>query len=432
MPAPGPLRLWLSRRFNAAAVALALLLSGGAVALAATGVLSGAPVNPEQAPSASSGNGLPLGRTGGPLISVPDPAGGLGWGARVFHTTRGQACIQVGRLRAGQLGEIGEDSAFHDDARFHALPADALPPGYGGSAAEVECVAAGRTMIVENANADRSGARLIPEEFELPGRRHVPPVSHRRALAYGLLGPHAVSVTYRTPGGLRTVPTRGRDGAFVIVERAGYIESPSLVGGTVNGSAARSSVQVLGPPLPGARRMITAVTFRFGAEVCSQGAGAPASRPCPNRPTPIPERWYSPHRSLHRPVRLTLLPQSAAACKRAFLLTPCYEGLVAFNAPYAVTRAGPDYSISGAARCPVGGRPETGWALERDVRRGERIRTLSLGLFVYTPACAAHESFTVAYENPEGPSRSAPHESVIVGAVTFAQATLPSGAKPAR
>ena len=117
---------------------------------------------------------------------------------------------------------------------------------------------------------------------------------------------------------------------------------------------------------------------------------------------------------------------SAAACRRAFLRLPCYKGEVAFTAPYAVTRAGADYLIGGAARCPVGGRPETGWSLERDVRRAERVRTVSLGLFVYTPSCAAHESFTVLYANPGGASPSAPHESVIVGKVRFNEAVLPS------
>jgi hypothetical protein len=427
--APGPLRAWLARHFRAATAATLLVLSGGAVALAATGVLSGVPVSPEQAPSASSGNGLPLGRVGpAPLISTADPAGGLGWGARVFHTTRGQVCIQVGRVQADQIGELGEDSAFGNDGRFHALPPDALPPGYGGSSAEVECVAAGRTVMVENANADRSGARLIPEEFELPGRRRVPPVSHRRALAYGLLGPHAVSVTYRTPAGLRTMPVRGRDGAFLIVQNPGYFKSSSLVGASVGGLAEPGSVRVLPPsPLDGSA-MISAATFRFGRTACSDGLGAPVRRQCGQRGVFTPLRWYSPHRGLNQPVKLTLLPQSPAACKRAFLPTPCYRGKVTFIAPYAITRAGADYSINGAARCPVGGRPETSWGLERNVRRHELIRTLSLGLFVYTPKCAEHESFTIVYLNTGGPSPSAPHESVIVGRVSFAEAILSNGA----
>jgi hypothetical protein len=428
----GRLRAWLSRHLNAVAAATILALSGGAVALAATGVLSGAPVKPEPRPNASSGNGVPIPGAGSAgVLTVADPAGGLPWGARVLHTTRGQVCIQVGRLRGGQLGELGEDSAFKNDGRFHALPADALPPGYGGSSAEVECISSGQTVIFEDANADRGGARLLPEEFELPGRRRVPPVSHRRALAYGLLGPHAVSVTYRTPSGPLTIPVHGRDGAFLIVERAGYFKNNSLVGGSVGGRAGRDSVQVIGAGGPRNPTMLRAATFRFGGTLCSQGTGGPVAQQCPRRPVFLSKGWFDPTRSLGQRVGLRLLRQSPAACKRAFLTDPCYKGRVEFTAPYAITEAGSDYDIQGAAKCKTGGRPETGWALERNVRRHERVRTVSLGLFVFTPACASHESFTVRYLNNQGPSRGAPHESIVVGAVTLSQAKLPGGTRPA-
>jgi hypothetical protein len=47
---------------------------------------------------------------------------------------------------------------------------------------------------------------------------------------------------------------------------------------------------------------------------------------------------------------------------------------------------------------------------------------------VFTPACAADESFTVTYLNQDGPSAAAPHESVILGSVRLSEATLPGGA----
>lgn len=431
---PSQLRAWFSRHVKAAVAVALLALSGGAVALAATGVLSGAPVPAETRPNPSAGNGVPVrGANLGLVTTVADPDGGLRWGARVFHTTRGQACIEVARVRAGQLGELGEDSVLGDDGRFHALPASELPPDYGGSSGNIECVASGQTVIFEDAHADRSGARLIPEEFAVPdvGHRRVPPTGHQRALAYGLLGPHAVSVTYRTAAGLRTVPVQGPDGAFLIVQRAGYFKDSSLVGGSIAGRAEPRSVTVP-PPVPSRTGMLSAATFRFGSLLCSQGSG-PLSHPrCPERREQAPTRPYGPTRSLHRAVELTLLPQAPRACRRAFLRLPCYKGEVAFTAPYAITRSGADYLIMGAARCPVGGRPETGWSLDRDVRSSERIRTLSLGLFVYTPRCAARESFTVVYLNPAGPSRAAPHESVIVGSVALGRAKLPDGTAPTR
>ncbi len=427
------LRAWFARRLNACAVATALLLSGGAVALAASGVLNGSPVKPERPTSPFSGNGLPSSGTATHVVlRVADPAGGLSWGMRVFHTTRGQVCMQVGRVRSDQLGVLGLDSAFGSDGRFHALPTDVLPPGYGGSSANVECVAAGQTLVFEDASADRSAERLLPEEFlRMPqGRdREIPPAGDLRTLSYGVLGPHAVSVTYRTPTGLRTVPVAGADGAFLIVEPAGLVKNPSLVGGSATGQASAASVDVTSPLAANEpRTIVTATTFKFGAKLCSQGYGAPVRNRCPTRLIVVPQRWFQPKRSLHMPIHLTLLLQSRSACSAAFLLDPCYKGQVEFTAPYAVTSAASDYEIESIAKCKSGGRPETGWTLERDVRRHEPVRTVSLGLFVFTPACAANESFKVSYLNPHGPSSAAPHESVILGSIRLSQATFPNGA----
>jgi hypothetical protein len=418
-------RAWLSQRLNAAAVAAVLVLGGGAVAVAATGVLDGAPVKPEVTLSPVTGNGVPVsGSTDRPLLGVSDPAGGLDWGMRVFHTTRGQICAQVGRVQDSQLGELGVDSAFGDDGRFHLLP-----PGYGASSGQIECLPAGQTVIAEDANADRSAMRLLPEEFDGPreSERAKPPTGDLRALAYGLLGPHAVSVTYRTRDGLRTVPVRGPEGAFLIVEPAGHVKSSSLVGGSVVGHATASSVEVTSPGVLDGGRVVRAVTFRFGAKLCSQGTGSPTRTPCPSRRVSVPRRWSKPTRSLHAPVHLTLLRQSPAACKAAFLLDPCYKGEVEFTAPYAVTTAAAGYEIQSPAKCKVGGRPEGGWSLNRDVKRHEVIRPDSLGLFVFTPSCATQETFEVVYENPHGPSAAAAHESVIIGIVNMSEATHPNG-----
>jgi hypothetical protein len=425
--ANGGVRAWFSRRLNAAAVVAVLVLGGGAAAVAATGLLSGAPVKPEAALSPTAGNGVPVsGSTGRPLLSVADPAGGLPWGMRVFRTTRGQACAQVGRVLGAQLGELGLDSAFGSDGRFHVLP-----QGYGASSGQIECLPAGQTLVVEDANADRSAMRLLPEEFREPPKnpkhREIPPTGDLRVLAYGLLGPHAVSVTYRTRDGLGTIPVRGPQGAFLIVESAGYIKSLSLVGGSVDGQATASSVEVTSPSGRGHGAIVSAATFRFGAKLCSQGTGAPIRTPCPAPRVSAPQRWFTPTRSLHTPVRLTLLRQSPAACKAAFLLDPCYEGEVAFTAPYAVTTAAAGYEIQAPAKCKVGGRPDGGWSLDRDVRRDELVRTDSLGLFVFTPSCAAHESFEVVYQNPQGPSAAAAHESVIIGKVSMSRARYPNG-----
>jgi hypothetical protein len=144
------------------------------------------------------------------------------------------------------------------------------------------------------------------------------------------------------------------------------------------------------------------------------------------------ERWSSPTRSLHAPVELELLAQGRAACSRAYLLYPCYKGEVAFTAPYAASSSAGEYLIQGFAACKAGGRPETAWSVQRHVRARETIRTISLGMFVRTPACAAHEGFEVSYLNRQGPSAAAPHESVVLGTVTLSKAGPPGRAYPQR
>jgi hypothetical protein len=444
-------RPWHTRRLPIVALAAGLLLACSAIAIAATGVLDGSPVKPEVGPNPNAGNGVPVasGRGAGLTLLASDPAGGLPWGLRVLHTTRGQVCVQVGRVQDGELGELGVDSALGDDGRFHPLSTDVLPPGYGGAASQTECANPGQTLIFEDSKADRSGMRLLPQEFAKPPRKppgaasvspaaeaeDLPPARDLRTLAYGLLGPHAVSVTYRTPAGLRTVPMHGRDGAFLLVEATGNYGDPSAIGGSVGGEAGPHGVDVIadgGPRKSKALPIVSAVTFRFGARLCSQGAGAPVQKPCP-RPRPIPRSvqrsWFSPTRNLHEPVGLQLLPQSHAVCAAAFLLYPCYEGQVSFLAPYRIGAVGTDYNIEALGKCKVdgrnvGGQPETAWGLERNVGAHELIRTVSLGKFVYTPKCASTESFKVTYLNPRGPSRTAPHESVIVGSVSMRDARL--------
>jgi hypothetical protein len=438
VPQRGP--SWFSNRLHALSVAAALVLGGGAVALAATGLLSGSPVKPEVPLNPAAGNGLPLSAAPAHLaLRTADPGGGLPWGLRIEHTTRGQLCLQVGRVDGTRLGELGVDSAFGNDGRFHALPATVLPPGYGGSTEQVECTPEGQTVIFEDLNADRSGVRLLPAEFRGPPPKHpgearrptgVPPVVDLRALAYGALGPHAVAVTYKTPSGMRTVPVSRPDGAFLIVEPAGYIKSTDTIGGSTGGTAEPRSVDVGLTGRRGLPGIVSAATFRFGGQLCSQGVGALVTRPCP-----MPSLSTVPPRPAHirrlkQPVHLTLLAQSHAACDAAFLKYPCYKGQVEFRAPYAVSSAGSDYEIQGIGKCKLGGSVETGWSLERNVKAHELTKTVSPGRFVYAPSCASSEEFQVSYQQRLGALAVDPPDRVIVGTVSLGQATLPGGGKP--
>ncbi|HEY4917952.1 MAG TPA: hypothetical protein VIH92_13650 [Solirubrobacteraceae bacterium] len=533
-----------------ALIALALVLATSAITLAATGViLTGTPVGTAQAPIATAGEGVPV-RGGARLLPLraPDPAGGLPWGMRIIHTTRGLICVQIGRVDGGQLGQLGVDGAFHDDGRFHPLPADALPDTLARASGWMSgnCASPGEIYA-----GDSVGLELNAATSPGPGAG-VP--ADRREISFGLLGVHAVSITYREGSQTRTQRVLQGLGAYLIVQRytsgrplgsvsetdgrdePGNYSGPASPNGALTAITyeyagrtcvdrgdlrlASCGLSEVPPPRPAAlpivrvplhahldihNHLITNVQISFHApyavtsadqnysvtaRLCPHGlagggssadvapgglvtisVGGILSRACGRavkfaveyvrsigglpqptplgsitiheplgtHPAPLPrrivelERRSSPTRSLHAKIRLTLLPQPRTACKAAFLLYPCYKGEVGFTAPYVVTSPAAgysratEYSIDGFATCKAGGRPETSWGIQRNVRAHEAITTTSLGLFVLTPSCLSSEGFEVTFLNHEGPSAGAPHESVIVGRVTLNEATLPNG-----
>jgi hypothetical protein len=534
-------------------VALVLVLATAAITLAATGViLTGSPVNTVRTPIATAGEGIPV--AGGARLlplRAPDPAGGLPWGMRIIHTTRGLICVQIGRVYDDQLGQLGVDGAFRNDGRFHPLPADALPDvlGNAGGWMAGNCSSPGEIYAGDSVGLQLSAATSPPNGAGVS--------ADRREISFGLLGVHAVSVTYREGSKTRTEPVLPGLGAYLIVQRytsgrplgsvsetdgrdeAGNYSTPAGPNGALTAItynyAGRSCVDrghlrlascglsEVPPPRPAAlpvvhaslrahlhihNHVITSAQISFhapypvtnarenysvSAPICPRGLAGGGSQadvargalvtipvgevlshacgravtfkvdyvsfagglpqPTPlgsitiheppgTHPAPLPrrvveiERRSNPTRSLHAPVHLTLLPQTRAACKAAFLLYPCYKGEVGFTAPYAVSSAAAgysraaEYSINGFATCKAGGRPETSWGLHRNVRAHEPLKTTSLGLFVLTPSCASSEGFEVIYLNQQGPSAGAPHESVIVGVVSLSKATLPNGQHP--
>ena len=173
-----------------ALLALALVLATAAITLAATGViLTGSPVGTARAPIATAGEGIPV--AGGARLlplRAPDPAGGLPWGMRIIHTTRGLICVQIGRVDDDQLGQLGVDGAFHDDGRFHPLPADALPDTLANVSGWMtgNCASPGDIYA-----GDSVGARAQRGHQPSPGRRGArrPPRDLLRA-ARGARGEH--------------------------------------------------------------------------------------------------------------------------------------------------------------------------------------------------------------------------------------------------
>jgi hypothetical protein len=410
------------RRLLPLVIALALL-AFAAAALAATGVFkTGAPVRTGAGDLTQPGSGfggvLP-GHVSGILAQSPDPAAGPPWGIRVIGTTRGVDCLQVGRVVNGQLGVLGQDGLFHDDGRFHPLPAAVNTPTNGCFAPD----AAGNLFTaVEDANVPASGFSL---RFSAPpaetitspggcsdGDLHTPqklptcPAGDERALYYGTLGPQATAITYTTSGERHTVAT-GKGGAYLVVLTASKL---------LNGSGSSLT------PLPGAQP-IRLITYRNEA-VCEIPVEA-AGKACP----PV---GYQPVR-LPRPsqVATTLHVTHPIGPPPAAARGPRVDGLaVEFTARVAITSAQTGYVLV-LQRCGGG---SFGVGTRTNIAAGERV-TLRLAAEIVGPCARGKYDGAVYYVDELGhglppglilPGRARPAESlglggdVLVGRFSFA------------
>lgn len=359
------------------------LLASTTIALAAGGViLTGAPVRPEGQLNPSVGEGVPAPGASRLLpIRVPDPEGGLPWGMRIVRTTRGEVCVQIGRIEDGQLGQLGIDGVFHDDGRFHPMPADVLPETSrvgvsvkdNDASASVSCDLAGQVIVGVHRGVDRSAGAA-------DGREDASPRSDLRDVYYGLLGKRAVSVSYRAGASIRSVAVLRPLGAYLIVRRAGGAEQ---VG---------SGDEVLGsegdlPPSP----PLTAITYRLDGKLCQRGPVEPPgvtdhlADPCPWPHWPA--NHYVAPRDLHDPihVRLQIGHRLIAGAH------------LSFTAPFAVTSAKEGYEI----RIPVisctqtvfrrhGAAVTTGYQgapVDRDVSRGATVTQWFSAATLFTAVC---------------------------------------------
>jgi hypothetical protein len=405
--AGGGLRSWLARRLNAPVMAVVLLLAGGAVAVAATGVLSGSPVKQQGKPRPNAGFGLPV--AGGShllALQAPDPQGGLPWGMRVVRTTRGETCVQIARLDGERLGQLGIDGAFHDDGRFHPLAPDVLPSE--SDSGDVTCDLSGQIVVGGWESSDRNAAPFP----ELPGFE--PTAKDLRSVSWGLLGPHAVSVTYQTSSGVRTRPVQPGTGAYLIVTPVSHVPGRGELGAGDAEILGSSGHQALAP-LVGQTGPVIAATFRFGSLTCSIGHGRPSATSCP-MPRQTRAAPHRPARSLHEPVHATLRPQSRESCSAASLVEPCYKAEVLFKAPYSVTSAGSEYEVHAESACKHARL--SGWTIERDVRQGETVHSQSTGLFDCTS-----DTLTVRYGHTIGGPGLFAGRFVVVGAATVRPST---------
>ncbi len=391
-----------SRRMKASLVAAVLLLAGSAIALAAGGLLQGSPVGePQGTPRPNAGSGIPT--VGGSQLLAPravDPEGGPSWGLQLVHTTRGETCLQVGRVQNGEIGQIGIDGAFNDDGRFHPLLPHILP-NYTNGYAEISCVLDGQAQLGASSGMDRSAeSGILPRKIK-------PTPADLRSVVFGVLGPHAVSVTYREGARTVTRPVSPGTGAFIIVQPVASVPRLLGPGGWVTGWVSAHAVGVF------PTGALTAMTFRFGERTCSVGSGGPVATPCP-RGAPVPRGAYTPTRSLHESVRVSTVVQPHKACDETFLLYPCYRALVEFKAPYGVSSAAGEYEVDARSACR--NASPSSWPIDSNIDAGQTVRALSLGLFNCLRA-----QFVVRYlNNAQGsPAAVHSHKSVIVGTSTL-------------
>ena len=370
-----------ARRSRAPILVMGVLLALTTIALAASRVIpTGAPVHPEEVLNPRVGEGLPEPGASRLLpLRIPDPEGGLPWGMRVVHTTRGEICVQVGRVQNGELGELGIDGAFHDDGHFHPMAADTLPAdsfrghvfdaSEGFANANTSCHLAGEADASDHIGLDRSVAAN-----QAASRR---PLRYLRDVSYGLLGPEAVSVRYRSGGAHLSHAVLPGLGAYLIVQRT----TPRQQIETGNGSTGAEGD--LAPIAP-----LTTITYRFDGELCERGPSLPPgvtshlAKPCP-----FPHFPRSSARTvqLHQPIDVHL--QISGHLITALRLS--------FKAPYAVSGARDEYVIDiPGESCGIprlSAREAKGYAqsaIGRNVTEGETVTHVLDAREVFIRTCS--------------------------------------------
>ncbi len=336
-----------------------VLLAGGTLALAATGViLTGSAVPPAVPVGPSEGIGDPVSSRLLPL-QVPDPAGGLPWGMRVVETSRGLECAQVGRVDDGRLGELGTDGAFNDDGLFHPFPSGVVQSFPGGSTedgTEIE----GGTCTLAGAGATAWGSAVAAElwgvgENAAFAHGHFSATSPQgRDISYGLLGPDALRVSYREGSSQRSEAVVPGLGAYLIVQPA----APSDHEGS--GEAPGTQVPGQGPGTVGA---VMSITYLDNGTTCENGydardgATVVVAHACPRGGAPAAAATQASISRVHPAVHLEVHAGRVTAA------------VVSFAAPFAVRNAAQSYSLWSKG-CGTRGEGSEAAVFNHDVAKG--------------------------------------------------------------
>jgi hypothetical protein len=346
-----------------------VLVAGIATALAATGVLTGAPVKRPfdgERVQPTQGTGAPIVATARrAALAVDDPAGGLPWGMRIVRTTRRAGCVQIGRLHNGQLGVLGRDGAFGNDGLFHPMGPEVI--------SRTDCQpldAAGKLYIAVAwrgmpASAWPIGCRPVVNPLYGPRDRPQCPAADERTIYYGTLGPSAVAVRYRTPDGQTgTARTSGHEGAYLVVLAAG--------------SSRRSTGSFTSSASPGTG--LLGVRYRDG-HTCAipNPRRLGGAKPCPMVGFALASRIPAAQLRLRSPVQASFgdHPQRPEVPNSHGPVAPEWVLTVAFRSPVA-TRKASDYYVlfirptwGHIRQCGFGG---IGGGISQDVQAGQRVR----------------------------------------------------------
>ncbi len=263
-------------------------------------------------------------------VVVSDPEGsGPAWGMKTYRVKGDMTCFQVGREQSGRIGAVGAYGSFGNDGRFH--PFTFSDVGFGTCVPNDAHQHAFDNVAYANAPASASGepcptfARGFPPHMpaslkaRLSAQRHAADCEPRnqRLVAFGLLGPDATSVTYRTAHGTATTPTHGPDGAYLIVEpvnpaicgtQCGYSggggsTAMRLPIGLIQTITYRDAPTCHGPPLT--NNGATLLRFDHCRDVGYVAPHHPkvteADVASPVRVQPIPARHYCTHKGIYRP-----------------------------------------------------------------------------------------------------------------------------------
>jgi hypothetical protein len=361
---------------------------------------------------------------------VADPEGsGPAWGIKTYRVKGDMTCFQVGREQSGRIGAVGAYGSFGNDGRFH--PFTFSDVGFGTCVPNDAHQHAFDNVAYANAPASASGepCQTFPHGFpphmpaqlkaRLTAQTHAADCQPRnqRLVAFGLVGPDATSVTYRTAHGTATTRTHGPDGAYLIVEPVdpaicgtqcdyaggGSATAMKLPIGLIATITYRDAPTCHGPPLT--NNGLTLQRFDHCRQVGYVAPHHPnltlADVASPVRVQPMPARYYCAHKGIYRPNMLRI-PCDGRVPNGYFRITggtPQLMVYISWIARQPVTNVNDStyaIQITNPRRCGGGG----GNGTQTLIRAGTRITR-----DVEVPSrCAGTYRGTVIYEPSLGPS----------------------------